>query len=170
MSESSNLDSVDSVTGTERSADLIDNTGGISNADRRVTRSTNKHRPSPTADDDKAGDQPSSSPASASSPARRSDRLQYMINNAVAEDKKKIDAPPAASTRSRKKRETKEAKVWCWCDGKVDDDNMVLCSNLDCKKEWFHWKCVKLEAQPEGTWFCPECAVLPECWTRVRKE
>ncbi|EME48336.1 hypothetical protein DOTSEDRAFT_29803 [Dothistroma septosporum NZE10] len=103
-------------------------------------------------------------------PLRRSNRLKSMVDTAIAEDKKKNDAPPAECSRAKMTAKRKESKDYCWCKGKkrVEDDRMALCSNLDCKKEWFHLKCVKLEKEPEGVWLCPECAILPACWTRVR--
>ena len=34
---------------------------------------------------------------------------------------------------------------------------MLSCDNENCKKEWFHFKCVGLREPPTGKWFCNEC-------------
>ena len=32
------------------------------------------------------------------------------------------------------------------------------CDNPECAIEWFHFECVGLSVQPQGVWYCPECA------------
>ena len=35
---------------------------------------------------------------------------------------------------------------------------MFRCDNLNCVKEWFHYKCVGLKQAPKRKWFCSrEC-------------
>lgn len=36
---------------------------------------------------------------------------------------------------------------------------MIACDNPDCRYEWFHWACVKVNKQPADNekWYCPEC-------------
>lgn len=48
-------------------------------------------------------------------------------------------------------------KKYCSCRN-VSYGNMVACDNDDCPYEWFHWGCVGLKSEPNGTWFCPDCS------------
>jgi inhibitor of growth protein 3 len=45
---------------------------------------------------------------------------------------------------------------YCICQ-KVSFGDMVACDNEECPFEWFHWPCVGLKSEPEGTWICPVC-------------
>ena len=47
-------------------------------------------------------------------------------------------------------------KKYCLCQN-VSFGDMVACDNDDCPYEWFHWSCVGLKSEPNGTWFCPVC-------------
>jgi len=47
-------------------------------------------------------------------------------------------------------------KKYCLCQN-VSFGDMVACDNDDCPYEWFHWTCVGLKSEPNGTWYCPEC-------------
>jgi inhibitor of growth protein 3 len=49
-----------------------------------------------------------------------------------------------------------DGKVYCICQ-KVSFGDMVACDNDKCPYEWFHWGCVGLKSEPEGTWICPPC-------------
>ncbi|PHH63688.1 hypothetical protein CDD81_5560 [Ophiocordyceps australis] len=53
--------------------------------------------------------------------------------------------------------EGSDDKKYCLCHN-VSYGDMVACDNDDCPYEWFHWSCVGLESEPNGTWYCPECA------------
>ncbi|KAK3988118.1 chromatin modification-related protein YNG2 [Cladorrhinum sp. PSN332] len=48
-------------------------------------------------------------------------------------------------------------KKYCSCQN-VSFGNMVACDNDDCPYEWFHWGCVGLKSEPNGTWYCPDCS------------
>lgn len=48
-------------------------------------------------------------------------------------------------------------KKYCLCHN-VSYGDMVACDNDDCPYEWFHWSCVGLKSEPNGTWYCPVCA------------
>ncbi|KAM7207033.1 Inhibitor of growth proteins N-terminal histone-binding domain containing protein [Rhypophila sp. PSN 637] len=48
-------------------------------------------------------------------------------------------------------------KKYCLCQN-VSFGNMVACDNQECPYEWFHWDCVGLKSEPNGTWYCPACA------------
>jgi inhibitor of growth protein 3 len=47
-------------------------------------------------------------------------------------------------------------KKYCLCQN-VSFGDMVACDNDDCPYEWFHWSCVNLKSEPNGTWYCPVC-------------
>lgn len=47
-------------------------------------------------------------------------------------------------------------KKYCLCHN-VSYGDMVACDNDDCPYEWFHWSCVGLKSEPNGTWYCPVC-------------
>jgi inhibitor of growth protein 4 len=49
--------------------------------------------------------------------------------------------------------------TYCICN-RVAFGEMVGCDNPDCKREWFHFECVGLVANPTGKWLCPECSSL----------
>lgn len=47
-------------------------------------------------------------------------------------------------------------KKYCLCHN-VSYGDMVACDNDNCPYEWFHWSCVGLKSEPNGTWYCPVC-------------
>ncbi|TMS38305.1 hypothetical protein L596_005063 [Steinernema carpocapsae] len=47
--------------------------------------------------------------------------------------------------------------TYCHCK-QVSYGRMVMCDNDNCPIEWFHFKCVGLNASPKGTWYCSLCA------------
>lgn len=47
-------------------------------------------------------------------------------------------------------------KKYCLCQH-VSFGDMVACDNDKCPYEWFHWSCVGLKSEPNGTWYCPRC-------------
>lgn len=53
--------------------------------------------------------------------------------------------------------EAGDDRKYCSCQN-VSFGNMVACDNDDCPYEWFHWGCVGLKSEPNGTWYCPECS------------
>ncbi len=52
--------------------------------------------------------------------------------------------------------EAGDDRKYCLCQ-KVSFGDMVACDNEDCPFEWFHWSCVGLKSEPNGTWYCPVC-------------
>jgi chromatin modification-related protein YNG2 len=52
--------------------------------------------------------------------------------------------------------EAGDDKKYCTCQN-VSFGDMVACDNDDCPYEWFHWSCVGLKSEPNGTWYCPVC-------------
>ncbi|KAK4136388.1 hypothetical protein BT67DRAFT_447794 [Trichocladium antarcticum] len=53
--------------------------------------------------------------------------------------------------------EAGDDRKYCSCQN-VSFGNMVACDNDDCPYEWFHWGCVGLKSEPNGTWYCPDCS------------
>ncbi|EFX01584.1 phd finger domain protein [Grosmannia clavigera kw1407] len=52
--------------------------------------------------------------------------------------------------------EAGDDRKYCLCQN-VSFGDMVACDNEDCPFEWFHWSCVGLKSEPNGTWYCPVC-------------
>lgn len=52
--------------------------------------------------------------------------------------------------------EAGDDKKYCLCQN-VSFGDMVACDNDTCPYEWFHWSCVGLKSEPNGTWYCPAC-------------
>lgn len=52
--------------------------------------------------------------------------------------------------------EAGDDKKYCLCQN-VSFGDMVACDNQNCPFEWFHWGCVGLKSEPNGTWYCPAC-------------
>lgn len=53
--------------------------------------------------------------------------------------------------------EAGDDRKYCLCQN-VSFGDMVACDNEDCPFEWFHWSCVGLKSEPNGTWYCPDCS------------
>ena len=52
-----------------------------------------------------------------------------------------------------------QSQVVCSCEGTQHSEKLVLCSNLQCPKGWFHTKCVHYTDTPDNKarWCCPKC-------------
>jgi len=53
------------------------------------------------------------------------------------------------------------SELFCYCRG-PEEGSMIACDNHQCKIEWFHQSCLKLNAIPRGKWYCPDCRKLPQ--------
>lgn len=52
-------------------------------------------------------------------------------------------------------------QVYCYCQG-PEEGEMVGCDNPNCKYQWFHIRCLKLDSLPMCKyWYCPDCRKLP---------
>ncbi|GKT48354.1 chromatin modification-related protein YNG2 [Colletotrichum spaethianum] len=102
----------------------------------------------------------SSSPTTArvGNPQIRNAQSQQHASSAPA-------TPAASMILNRQARESSagpgndeagDDKKYCTCQN-VSFGDMVACDNEDCPYEWFHWSCVGLKSEPNGTWFCPVC-------------
>ena len=62
-----------------------------------------------------------------------------------------------------------ENEKYCICQG-VSYGDMIECDNQSCKYKWFHFKCVGLENEPEGKWYCSgECENMQKQKKKKRK-
>lgn len=50
--------------------------------------------------------------------------------------------------------------IFCICR-KFKNDTMIGCDNTQCYYQWFHYKCIQLETDPEGKWYCHKCRRYP---------
>lgn len=66
------------------------------------------------------------------------------------------DLAVAVSSSAPKIENGEDQTPYCFCR-QVSFGAMVGCDNPKCKYEWFHYKCVGLEAEPIGKWYCPDC-------------
>lgn len=107
----------------------------------RVKRNGNKNSPSST-NDSELSDAESGSPDD--DEERGSPRPAVKDNDG---DDEMIDVDDD---------EAADDKKYCIC-ASVSYGDMVACDNDNCKLEWFHWSCVGLKSEPEGTWICPVC-------------
>ena len=62
------------------------------------------------------------------------------------------DAEEVIASSSDKNVEDTE-KLRCVCS-KPSESQMIACDNLECKVEWFHFKCVNIRKAPRGEWIC----------------
>ena len=60
-------------------------------------------------------------------------------------------------------------KVFCYCR-QPESDEMIGCDNEQCKMEWFHFKCLKLNKAPKGKWYCPDCRKLDQFRCRKKSD
>ena len=65
------------------------------------------------------------------------------------------DAEEVIASSSDKNVEDTE-KLRCVCS-KPSESQMIACDNLECKVEWFHFKCVNIRKAPRGEWICIQC-------------
>jgi hypothetical protein len=47
---------------------------------------------------------------------------------------------------------------WCTCHTPDDGTLMICCENDDCPIHWHHARCMGVEKEPVGDWWCPACA------------
>ena len=45
--------------------------------------------------------------------------------------------------------------VYCWCECE-EFGRMIACDGAKCPIVWFHFPCVGLFHEPEGSWFCSQ--------------
>lgn len=113
----------------------------------RVKKASARNSPASTADSDLS----EAESGSGDDAARRS---------RSAADEKDADGDEALGDADEDDEEEEEGgddKKYCLCHN-VSYGDMVACDNDNCPYEWFHWSCVGLKSEPNGTWYCPVCS------------
>lgn len=70
---------------------------------------------------------------------------------------KDADGDEALGDADEEEEDGGDDKKYCLCHN-VSHGDMVACDNDNCPYEWFHWSCVGLKSEPNGTWYCPACS------------
>ena len=68
--------------------------------------------------------------------------------------KKRSGRPPKAEKALLIEKEN--LPTYCTCND-IEYGKMVACDHPKCSIVWFHFKCVNLQTNPGGKWYCPNC-------------
>lgn len=109
----------------------------------RVKKVSSRNSPASTADSDL-------SDAVSGSEIDDTDRRPRISN------RKDKDGDEVLGDADEDEDEGSDDKKYCLCHN-ISYGDMVACDNEECPYEWFHWSCVGLKSEPNGTWYCPEC-------------
>lgn len=112
----------------------------------RVKKASSRNSPASTADSDL-------SDAVSGSEAEEADVSSRRSPPGVGKD---ADGDEALADVDDDDDDGSDDKKYCLCHN-VSYGDMVACDNDDCPFEWFHWSCVGLKSEPNGTWYCPMC-------------
>lgn len=121
--------------------------GGNKSSLSRVKKSGSRNSPASTADSEL-------SEAETGSVDEGDDSRMDRASGTPNRDGK--DADGDESMGEAEDDEAGDDKKYCTCQN-VSFGDMVACDNDDCPYEWFHWSCVGLKSEPNGTWYCPVC-------------
>ncbi|KAI6779118.1 Inhibitor of growth protein 3 [Emericellopsis cladophorae] len=113
----------------------------------RVKKASNRNSPASTADSD-LSDAVSGSDV---------DDGEHRSRGTPAGDGKDADGDDAVLDADEDEDDGNDDRKYCLCNN-VSHGDMVACDNDDCPYEWFHWSCVGLKSEPNGTWYCPVCS------------
>jgi inhibitor of growth protein 3 len=116
----------------------------------RVKKASNRNSPASTADSDLSD---------AVSASGDEDGAERRSRGTPAGDNKDADGDDPIADADDDEEEEEDGgddKKYCICHN-VSYGDMVACDNDDCPYEWFHWSCVGLKSEPNGTWYCPVC-------------
>jgi len=119
------------TNGTTAEGTTTTTTTGAGSSSGTATGGSHGRRPSPHP---RSGGGATGTAAAAASAARDDDDMMEVDDDEAGDDRK-----------------------YCSCQN-VSFGNMVACDNERCPYEWFHWGCVGLKSEPNGTWYCPECS------------
>lgn len=111
----------------------------------RVKKASARNSPTSTADSDLSDAASGSDAEENDAPPRRTPL-----------DSKGADGDELLADADDDDEEGSDDKKYCLCHN-VSYGDMVACDNDDCPYEWFHWSCVGLKSEPNGTWYCPVC-------------
>lgn len=111
----------------------------------RVKKASNRNSPASTADSDLSD--------AGSGSGEEDDSIEPRPRTTLARDGKSGNEAPGDADDDE---DGGDDKQYCLCYN-VSYGDMVACDNDNCPYEWFHWSCVGLKSEPNGTWYCPEC-------------
>ncbi|EHK50098.1 hypothetical protein TRIATDRAFT_297428 [Trichoderma atroviride IMI 206040] len=111
----------------------------------RVKKASNRNSPASTADSDLSD--------AGSGSGEEDDSIEPRPRTNLARDGKNGNEAPGDADDDE---DGGDDKQYCLCYN-VSYGDMVACDNDNCPYEWFHWSCVGLKSEPNGTWYCPEC-------------
>lgn len=114
----------------------------------RVKKASNRNSPASTADSD-LSDADSGS-------GEEEDGVERRSRGTPTGDGKDGDGDEVLGDADDDEEEGGDDKKYCLCHN-VSYGDMVACDNDNCPYEWFHWSCVGLKSEPNGTWYCPVC-------------
>ncbi|KAF7541987.1 hypothetical protein G7Z17_g11829 [Cylindrodendrum hubeiense] len=114
----------------------------------RVKKASNRNSPAPTADSEL------SDPESGSGDDE--DGGDGRSRGTPTADGKDGDGDDVLGDADDDDDDGGDDKKYCLCHN-VSYGDMVACDNDNCPYEWFHWSCVGLKSEPNGTWYCPVC-------------
>lgn len=115
----------------------------------RVKKASNRNSPASTADSDLSD---------AISASGDEEGAEVLSRGTPSGDGKDADGDDVlADADDDDDEDGSDDKKYCLCHN-VSYGDMVACDNDDCPYEWFHWSCVGLKSEPNGTWYCPECS------------
>ena len=113
----------------------------------RVKKASSRNSPASTADSD-LSDAVSGS---------ENEDVEGRSRGTPAGDSKDADGDDVIVDADEEDDDGSDDKKYCLCHN-VSYGDMVACDNDDCPYEWFHWSCVGLKSEPNGTWYCPVCS------------
>ena len=64
---------------------------------------------------------------------------------------------PTVNQNTEQDNQVNSGQGYCVCGGDDDGRKMILCENENCKRQWYHIKCIKLKRVPKGHWYCNDC-------------
>lgn len=111
----------------------------------RVKKAPNRNSPASTADSDLSD--------AGSGSGEEDDSIEPRPRTTLTRDGKNGNEAPGDADDDE---DGGDDKQYCLCYN-VSYGDMVACDNDNCPYEWFHWSCVGLKSEPNGTWYCPEC-------------
>jgi inhibitor of growth protein 3 len=115
----------------------------------RVKKASNRNSPAPT-NDSELSDVDSGS-------GEEEEGADGRSRGTPVADGKDMDGDDIVGDADEDDEEAGDDKKYCLCHN-VSYGDMVACDNDNCPYEWFHWSCVGLKSEPNGTWYCPVCA------------
>ncbi|CAM1507355.1 Fc.00g069960.m01.CDS01 [Cosmosporella sp. VM-42] len=114
----------------------------------RVKKVSSRNSPAPTADSELSDAESVS--------GDEEDGIEGRSRGTPVADGKDIDGDEVLGDAEEDDDEGGDDKKYCLCHN-VSYGDMVACDNDNCPYEWFHWSCVGLKSEPNGTWYCPVC-------------